>query len=55
VLRQKLIDDGVLDAKKAKKIENEMEKEMEAVVQFAEESPAPDLSEAWTEIYSQPV
>lgn len=55
VLRQLLIEQGVLDSKKAKKIENEIEKEMDAVVQFAEESPAPELSEAWTEIYSQPV
>ena len=54
-LKQKLIDAGVLTAKKAKDLEKQVEKEMEAVIQFAEESPAPALEEAWTEIYAQPL
>lgn len=55
LLRQQLIEQKLLTEKKAKQMEDEVEKEMEAVIQFAEESPHPDLSEVWTEIYSQPV
>ncbi|HEY1015874.1 MAG TPA: pyruvate dehydrogenase (acetyl-transferring) E1 component subunit alpha [Herpetosiphonaceae bacterium] len=55
LLRQQLIDEKLLTAKKAKQMEDEVEKEMEEVIKFAEESPHPDLSEVWTEIYSQPV
>ncbi len=55
LLKQKLLDEGLLDNKKAKKIESEVEKEVEAAVKFAEESPAPELSEAWDDIYAQPL
>jgi len=55
LLKQKLIDQNLLTEKQAKQIDKEVEKEMDVVVQFAEESPAPDLSEAWTEIYSKPL
>lgn len=54
-LKQKLIEQGKLDEKTAKKIERETEKYMEEVVQYAEESPAPELEEAWKDIYAQPV
>ena len=54
-LKEKLIAEGLIDEKKARKMEKDIEKELDEVVKFAEESPEPDLAEAWTDIYAQPV
>jgi TPP-dependent pyruvate/acetoin dehydrogenase alpha subunit len=50
VLRHKLLDRGV-EENEIEKIEREIEEEVQKAVAFAEESPWPDVAEAYTDVY----
>ena len=46
--------EGILSAKEIKKIQDDVKKEVEECVKFAEESPDPDPSELFEDVYMQP-
>jgi pyruvate dehydrogenase E1 component alpha subunit len=50
VLRQKLLDRGV-EEEEIKAIEQETEQQVADIVEFAENSPWPDVAEAYTDVY----
>jgi pyruvate dehydrogenase E1 component alpha subunit len=52
LLRDRLAKDGVLDEDAFAALDKEVVAEVEAAVQFAEESPDPDPSELWTDVYA---
>jgi pyruvate dehydrogenase E1 component alpha subunit len=53
VIRQKLIDEGVLSEAEAKTIDQEKKAEAEASAKFAEDSPYAPRSEIQTDVYSE--
>jgi TPP-dependent pyruvate/acetoin dehydrogenase alpha subunit len=50
VLRHKLLDRGV-EENEIEEIEQQVEEEVQKAVEFAEESPWPDVAEAYTDVY----
>jgi len=50
---RRLVEEGIIDAEGLRKIKEEVEKEVEAAVQFAEESPWPEAIELMKDIYSE--
>ena len=51
VLTQKLVARGVSEAE-MQQVRDEVEAEVKAAVEFAEKSPWPDLSEAYTDVFA---
>lgn len=51
-LREKMIKDGIADEAEIVEIENKIEEEVQGAVKFAAESPYPDVSEAFTDIFA---
>ena len=49
-LRQRLVEQGALDDATAEQIGTEAEQEIEAAVQFALDSPEPELAELWKDV-----
>ncbi|MCW5880276.1 MAG: pyruvate dehydrogenase (acetyl-transferring) E1 component subunit alpha [Anaerolineae bacterium] len=54
-MRQKLMEEGLLTEKAAKKMEDDVKREIEEAVRFAEASPAPPLEALTEDIYASPV
>ena len=52
ILKEKIIKDEIASEAEIIKIENEIEKEIQEAVKFAAESPYPDVSEAFTDIFA---
>jgi len=52
-LRSRLIESEVIAPEQAAEIEREVEDEINAAVQFADESPNPDPSELFTDVYAE--
>jgi pyruvate dehydrogenase E1 component alpha subunit len=50
--RKKLVEMGALTEKEADKIDQEIAKEIDEAVKFAEESPFPDPEEALEDVYA---
>ena len=55
LFRQRLLDEGALTAASAKKMEEEVQREIEEAVRFAEASPTPELDALFEHIYQTPV
>jgi len=53
--RQKLIDEGVLTERAAKKMEEDVQREIEEAVRFAEASDAPPMEALFENIYADPI
>jgi pyruvate dehydrogenase E1 component alpha subunit len=52
ILKEKIIKDEIASEAEIIKIENKIEKEIQEAVKFAAESPYPDVSEAFTDIFA---
>jgi len=50
-----LKEEKIVDDKKLKEIDDEVHKQVENAVRFAEESPFPDPAEVYTDIYANPI
>ena len=53
-IRKKLLANGWATEAQAEKIDEEVKREVEEAVKFAEESPYPAADELWTDVYKQP-
>jgi pyruvate dehydrogenase E1 component alpha subunit len=53
--RQRMVELGVLDAATAASLEVEVDQEVDAAVDFAEQSPVPDVSTVFDNVYATPV
>lgn len=51
--KERLLEEKTADEKELEAVEKEMEDEIEAAYEFAENSPYPDVTEAFTDIYSE--
>lgn len=51
--RKQLIDDGTATEQELRKMENEVNVAVEEAVQFAHQSPWPDVSETYTDVYAE--
>ncbi|SDQ83373.1 thiamine pyrophosphate-dependent dehydrogenase E1 component subunit alpha [Quadrisphaera sp. DSM 44207] len=55
ILRQRLVDDGVATAEQMDALEAEVLAEVDEAVRFTEESPFPDPSIAFQDLYTEPI
>ncbi|MFN8485550.1 MAG: pyruvate dehydrogenase (acetyl-transferring) E1 component subunit alpha [Anaerolineae bacterium] len=51
LFRQRLIEEGVISERTARKMEDDVRREIEEAVRFAEASPTPPLSALYTDVY----
>ena len=51
-LKDKMIKENVLSKTEFSKLENKVEEEIQEAVKFAADSPYPDISEAYTDIFA---
>jgi pyruvate dehydrogenase E1 component alpha subunit len=54
VLREQMQNEGLIDQAAFEAMDKEVMAEVEDAVQFADESPDPDPSELWTDVYAPP-
>jgi pyruvate dehydrogenase E1 component alpha subunit len=52
VLRNRMTDEGLLDQAGFEELDREAQAEVEDAIKFADESPDPDPSELWTDVYA---
>jgi pyruvate dehydrogenase E1 component alpha subunit len=52
VLRNRMTDEGLLDQTGFEELDREVQAEVEDAIKFADESPDPDPSELWTDVYA---
>ncbi len=52
-VRKRLIDGGLADENRLKSIDNEVKAQITAATDFAQQSPEPDPSELWTDVYGE--
>ena len=52
VLRNRMTDEGLLDQAGFEELDREVQAEVEDAIKFADESPDPDPSELWTDVYA---
>jgi pyruvate dehydrogenase E1 component alpha subunit len=55
VFRQRLVDDGVATAEQLDALEAEVIEEVDEAVQFTNDSPFPDPSVAFKDLYTEPI
>ncbi len=55
LFRASLTEEKILDAAEFKKIEDKVKEDVERAFKFAEESPLPDASELYTDVYANPI